>query len=84
MKWEKSKMEQYAEDWLAAHGFEFTMTNQYISKSEYHISKNDTSLDIVIPYEIRGAKEKLAYMNNIDRNFHIKEELAQLRHVVNR
>ena len=77
-KWELSKEEKYAIQWLEEHGFEGTLDRQYLSKTYFTVTKDGVTDQFALPM---GSKD-IRYppiMEQYARSFALLCELEALR-----
>lgn len=75
-KWDFSKEENYAIEWLNKNGFSGKITKQYITKTIFEISKNGITDRLEFPQDLKNIRR---YMEQFNRNWEILCELQQLR-----
>jgi hypothetical protein len=74
--YEKTKNEKYAEEWFAEHGFQFTLVKQYISKTEYTVSKDGIIDNFELPSTVMDINQ---YMKQFEKSFSMKVEIEKLK-----
>lgn len=75
-KWNFSKEENYAIEWLNKNGFFGKIIKQYVSKTIFEISKNGVTDRFELPQDLKNVGR---YMEQFGRNWEILCELQQLR-----
>lgn len=82
-KWDFSKEEKFAIKWLEENGFEGKVIKQYLSKTEFEISKDGITNKFTLPQGIAFRNIK-GYMEQYRENWKMLCELHELRKNVNK
>ena len=77
-KWDFSKEEKYAIDYLNEHGFSGELKKQYISKTVFSICKDGIQDFFELPQGLKKMDIK-KYMEQFSKNWGILVELVKLR-----
>lgn len=77
-KWDFSKEEKYAIKWFEENGFTGKVIKQYLSKTEFEISKDGITDKFTLPQGIVFRDIK-GYMDQFKRNWELLCELHELR-----
>lgn len=80
-KWDFSKEEKFAIEWLENNGYTGKIVKQYISKTVFDIEKDGVKTKFELPQGI-VFKNIGAYMENWRQNWNILCELQKLREQV--
>ena len=77
-KWDLSKEENFAIDWLKRNGFIVTLYRQYMSKTIFTVERDGITENIEIPLTAKDMNlEK--YMERFSKNWEVLRELRKLR-----
>lgn len=81
MQKEKSKIESYAEKWFKEHGFEFKILKQYLSKTNYEVTKDGVTDTFELSSSVTDGK---LYMDNYGKSFAMKVEIDRMKAQLNK
>lgn len=81
-KWELSKEEKYAINWLNQNGFDGVLQKQYISKTIFEVTKNGETDRFELLQGFKGINMK-KYMTQYEKSFDMACELKKLRETAN-
>ena len=77
-KWDFSKEEKYAIEWLNKNGYNGKIVKQYISKTIFEIEKDGVTDKFELPQEIEFKNIK-GYIEQYKKNWEMLCELQRLR-----
>lgn len=80
-KWDFSKEEKYAINYLNKHGFSGELKKQYISKTVFSICKDGMQDSFELPQGLKKMDIK-KYMEQFSKNWGMIVELVKLREIV--
>lgn len=81
-KWDFSKEEKFAIEWLNDNGFSGKLEKQYVSKTIFTIEKDDITETFELPQGIKNMNIS-KYMDQFSKNWKVLCELQKLRKQVN-
>lgn len=76
-QWEISKEEKYALDWFERNGFDAVLEKQFLSKTNFSVSKNGVTDKFSLPHGEKVNVKKV--MEQFARAFELLCELQELR-----
>lgn len=74
-KWELSKNEKYAVKWMYEHGFDTTLTKQYVSKTVFMCRKNGYELEFDVNSNVTDMR---AWMLQFERSFDMYVKIKEM------
>lgn len=77
-KWDFSKEEKYAIQWLNDNGYDGKIAKQYVSKTIFEVSKDGVTDKFELPQEV-AFKNIKKYMEQYRKNWELLCELQNLR-----
>lgn len=80
-KWDLSKEEKYAINWLNENGFDGTLEKQFVSKTIFTIAKDGVTDKFELTQGVKNMK-MAHYMEQFKKNWDMLCELTKLRQEV--